>query len=81
MPANVPAVLETPITMPAYLGAMSMWLTAKPALPSAKKPRATEEQNMTPFNDLNPGSAINANEATTKPTVCTTISRQWWKKY
>lgn len=69
MPANVPAVLETPITMPAYLGAISMWFTAKPALPSAKKPRATEEQRTAPPDVLKMGIAINAREATMNPMV------------
>ena len=40
LPANVPAVLETPMSSPACAGAMSMWFTenpprAKAALPSA----------------------------------------------
>jgi len=69
MPANVPAVLETPITIPAYLGATSMWFTANPALPSAKKPRATEEQNTAPPEVLKLGITTKAREATENPTV------------
>ncbi len=51
MPATVPAVLEIPMTTPACLGAMSMWLTenpprANPASPSvalvAISPAVTE---------------------------------------
>ncbi|KAK6946550.1 hypothetical protein RJ641_014094 [Dillenia turbinata] len=69
IPAKVPAVLDTPMTIPAYLGAMSMWFTAKPALPNAKKPRATEEHNTAPPGVLKTGSWIRAREATRNPIV------------
>ena len=39
-PAKVPAVLEMPIRMPAYWGAMSMWLTEKPPLAKPARPKA-----------------------------------------
>lgn len=39
-PAKVPAVLEMPIRMPAYLGAMSMWFTEKPPLAKPARPKA-----------------------------------------
>ena len=38
-PASVPAVLEKPMTTPAWRGAMSMWLTEKPPRASPAKPR------------------------------------------
>ncbi len=37
-PASVPAVLETPMTTPAYFGAMSMWFTEKPPRAKPQKP-------------------------------------------
>ena len=37
LPARVPAVLDMPIKMPAYLGAMSMWFTENPPLANPAK--------------------------------------------
>lgn len=41
-PARVPAVLETPMTTPAYLGAMSMWFTEKPPRAQPQQPRVRD---------------------------------------
>ncbi|KAM3335577.1 hypothetical protein ACQJBY_029839 [Aegilops geniculata] len=69
IPANVPAVLETPITMPANFGATSMWFTANPALPRARKPRDTDEHITVPEGVPNEGRAISATAETTNPMV------------
>ena len=40
IPANVPAVLEMPIKMPAYFGAISIWFTENPPLAKPAKASA-----------------------------------------
>lgn len=39
-PAKVPAVLDTPMSMPAWAGAMSMWFTENPPRANAAEPKA-----------------------------------------
>src|SRR6266567_1085709 len=41
MPGNWANVLLSPIRIPAYCGAISRWLTAKPATPNATPPSAS----------------------------------------
>jgi hypothetical protein len=69
IPASVPAVLETPITIPANFGATSMWFTANPALPRARKPRDIAEHVTVPEGVLNKGRAMSANAEMMNPMV------------
>ena len=41
IPGMVPAVLVIPMSIPAYLGAMSSWLMMYPPMPSALNPTAS----------------------------------------
>ena len=68
-PATVPAVFDTPSKIPAYLGAMSKWFTANPALANAHAPRAADEQRTAPRMECRCGMMSNATAAAANPTV------------
>ena len=68
LPANVPAVFEMPIKMPAYLGAMSIWLTEKPPLANPAKASALVVAATPLATSFALGMNMSAIAAPTKPT-------------
>ena len=67
VPAKVPAVFDMPISMPAYLGAMSIWFTEKPPLAKPARANALVVADMPLATPLACGMNINETAAPTKP--------------
>lgn len=68
-PDSVPAVLEMPITTPAYLGAMSMWFTENPPRASPAHPRVQLLARTPPATPVAAGIIINDAAVPTKPAL------------
>ncbi len=68
LPASVPAVFEMPIKIPAYLGAMSIWLTEKPPLANPARASALVVAATPLATSFALGMNMSAIAAPTKPT-------------
>jgi len=68
LPASVPAVFEMPIKIPAYLGAMSIWLTENPPLANPARASALVVAATPLATSFALGMNMSAIAAPTKPT-------------